>query len=232
MRFPRIFAARFLIRCGGFSESLAVAWLRPSDLFEFNRRRGVFPGGAGPLSPAGGYELTHDESALLRHLPCPPARILLLGDGRELQALMRMGYEVTPAHDLRLGGWTGPFDAAWFGGTLFSKVPGVKMRRGLLRQVATSLVPNGFLAAQFILDQRSGGALAAFFYRLFALLVLGNFHLQKGDAIREGREFSHAFHSLAEFRHEAQAAGFEIVFSQLPPQTVHGGAVAKIRNFV
>lgn len=226
----RIAAARFLIRCGGFIESLAVAWMRPSDLMEFNRRHEHVWSHEKRISKAAIYELANDERALLRELPVSPSRILLLGDGREKSALIRGGHDVTWAREIQPAGNSGRFDAVWLGGIYFSKIPGLKMRAGLLRQIEMVLRPGGCLVCQFLVNGWSRVA-AARFRRLFALLTLGNLQLQQGDAIRELREFSHTFSSWDELQAEFQASGFEIIFSQMPPATVLGGAIAKVRKF-
>ncbi len=228
----RISAARFLIHCGRFIESLAVAWMRPSDLGEFNRRRESVPIDVNQISQAAVYDLSNDERALLRGLPFSPARILLLGDGREKQALVRDGHEVTVAREFSPEAMSGRFDAVWLGGIFYSQIPGRKARVSRLRQIGSAVRPGGHLLCQFLLNVRGGRSSFLFLcQRLFAYLTLGNFQLQEGDAIRELSEFSHSFSSWAEFQDEIREAGFELVYSQKPPAAVHGGAIAKVGKF-
>lgn len=238
---------------------MAVAWMRPSDLVEFNRRHAYVPDGNDSFtrSEAADRNLTKEEIILLQKLPALKARIILFGDGREEPALARRGHDVTlvneylclasamgtgvSAHDLQmramfhaslgLDSVADSYDAAWLGGIFYSKIPGREMRTTLLKQIGSALKPGGCLVCQYLWDPRGRRLSVAVLLRhLFAFLTLGNFRLQNGDAIRAGREFSHTFSFWGEFQDELQAAGFEILFSQLPPTAVYGGVIARINK--
>lgn len=256
---PRIVAGRFLIRLGSLVGSMAVAWMRPSDLVEFNRRHACVRVGNESLarSEAADRNLTKEEIVLMQKLPARKMRIILIGDGREEQALAQKGHDIAlvnedlclksatgagaSKHDLQVRAMvhaplgpadaTDSYDAAWLGGIFYSKIPGRKIRVALLKKIGSSLKPGGHLVCQFLLDARSRrSSRGVLLRRLFAFLTLGNFRLQGGDAIREGKEFSHTFSSWGEFEDEARAAGFAIVFSQLPPASVYGGVLARINK--
>lgn len=256
----RITVGRFLIRLGGFVESMAVAWMRSSDLVEFNRRHAYVPDGNDSFtrSEATDRNLSKEEIVLLQKLPSASAKIILFGDGHEKSALAHRGHDVTLVSEdlclasaMRTGTSTGDlqmwamvhaplgpagvavsYDTAWLGGIFYSKIPGRVTRIALLKQIGSALKPGGCLVCQFLWDPRGRRlSVAVLLRRLFAFLTMGNFRLQNGDAIREGREFSHTFSFWGEFQDEVQAAGFEIVFSQLPPAAVYGGVVARINKF-
>lgn len=257
----RITVGHLLIRLGRFVESLAVAWMRPSDLVEFNRRHAYAPdrNDSFTRSEATDRNLTKEEIVLLQKLHSANARIILFGDGREELALARKGHDVTLVsedlclasaigteisnHDLQMRAMTHAplgladvsdnYDVAWLGGIFYSKIPGREMRTALLKQIGSTLKPGGCLVCQYLWDPRGRRLSVAFLLRrLFAFFTLGNFRLQNGDAIREGMEFSHTFSFWGEFKDEVQMAGFEIVFFQLPPTTVYGGVIVKNNKFI
>lgn len=254
---PRIAAGRFLIRLGRLVESMAIAWMRPSDLVEFNRRHACVPDGNDSFtcSEAAERNLTKEEIVLLQKLPASNARIILIGDGREESALAGRGHDVTLINEylclasaieagtstrdlqvpamvhapLGLAGAADSYDAAWLGGIFYSKIPGRAMRSVLLKQIGSALKPGGCLVCQYLWNPRGRRSfVVVLLRRLFAFLTLGNFRLQNGDAIRGGIEFSHTFSFGGEFQDELQAAGFEIVFSQVPSAAVYGGVIARI----
>jgi len=206
---PRIAASRFLIRLGGLVGSMAVAWMRPPDLVEFNRRHACIrvEDESMACSEAVDLNLSKEEITLLKHFPSAKARIILFGNGREKQSLTRRGHDITRVGDLHLGeGAFEPglqvlgkaqipagsaaaakdYDVAWLGGIFYSKIPGRKILVARLKQIGSTLKPGGYLVCQFLLDARGGRSSVSFLCKcLFAYMTLGNFRLQSGDAIRE-----------------------------------------------
>lgn len=94
---PRIILGRFLLRLGGFIQSLALMVMRSDDLVEFSRQgyaKDVHYWGS---EDTVGEGLSPLESSLLKKVPLERGRVLVLGvgGGRDAIPLARLGFEVT-----------------------------------------------------------------------------------------------------------------------------------------
>jgi SAM-dependent methyltransferase len=185
---PRIIFGSFLIRLGGFIQSLALMVMRPNDLIEFSRQtyaRKKMVEGFGRqdlVSPT----LHLDEQTLLDKLPLKKGRLLLLGvgGGREAIPLAQMGFEVTgvdfvpemvekakenaASHGVRIEGLVqeiskidvsaGSYDVAWLSAAMYSCVPTKSRRVEMLQSISNALKPGGYFLCQFRWAAKDGPA--------------------------------------------------------------------------
>lgn len=185
---PRVGIGRFLVRLGGFIQSLAIMVMRPDDLVEYSRQH--YSG----LQVVNGWTqqdivdsgLFSEETALLEELPVKEGRLLLLGvgGGREAIPLARMGFAVTGVdivpemvarakknaaargvkieglvHEIsRLEVTAGTYDVCWLSAGMYSSVPTRKRRVEMLRRIKQVLRPGGYFICQFHWDAREGAS--------------------------------------------------------------------------
>ena len=180
----RVVMGRFLVRLGGFIQSLALMVMRPDDLVEFSRQtyarpKDVESWNREELVDSG---LSSDETALLEKVPLKEGQVLLLGvgGGREAISLGRIGFEVTGVdfvpemiqrarknatrHGVRIEGLVQeiskldvsgePFDMVWLSAGMYSSVPTRKRRIKMLKRIGNALRPGGYFACQFHWDTR------------------------------------------------------------------------------
>jgi SAM-dependent methyltransferase len=176
---PRIKFGRFLIRLGGFVNSLAVTVMRPDDLVEFSRRtyaktETVQAIGHESLIEAG---LRSDETDLLDKIPLKAGRLLLLGigGGREAIPLAKLGFEVIGVDFVpdmvkkakenaarcgvkietmvqEISSLDVPenfYDMVWLTSYMYSAIPTRNRRIEMLRKIAKALKPEGHFLCQF-----------------------------------------------------------------------------------
>jgi SAM-dependent methyltransferase len=180
----RVTLARYLLRLGGFIQSLAIMVMKPDDLVDFSRQTysrsdvmTVFSKGG--LIDAG---LSSMEKALLANLPKTSGRLLIvgLGGGREAIAMAKQGFEVTAIDFIpdmakramenarkrnvnisvllqetsQLDVPDSSFDVVWLASGMYSSVPTRKRRTDLLKKISNALIPGGFLICQLNWMQR------------------------------------------------------------------------------
>lgn len=184
----RIVSARFLIRLGGFIQSLALMVMRPNDLVEFGRQTYA---GDKVVESFGCQDLVYptlhlDEQTLLNKLPLKKGRLLLLGvgDGREAIPLAKMGFEVTgidfvpemlnkarenaAQHGMKIEGLVqeistidvppASYDVVWLSAAMYSCVPTRCRRMEMLQRISKALKPKGYFICQFRWDTKDGPA--------------------------------------------------------------------------
>jgi SAM-dependent methyltransferase len=184
----RISFARFLIRLGGFIQSLALMVMGPDDLVEFSRQtyaRKKMVEGLGRQDSV--YPCLHpDEQALLERLPLKKGRLLLfgVGGGREAIPLAKMGFEVTgvdfvpemvdkakknaAGHGVKIEGLVqeisridvpaGSYDVVWLSAAMYSCTPTRKRRVKMLQRINKALKPGGHFICQFRWAAKNGPA--------------------------------------------------------------------------
>jgi 2-polyprenyl-3-methyl-5-hydroxy-6-metoxy-1,4-benzoquinol methylase len=185
---PRIIFGSFLIRLGGFIQSLALMIMKPNDLVEFSRQtyareRMVENFGRQDLV----YPILHlDEQTLLDKLPLKKGRLLLLGvgGGREAIPLALKGFEVTgvdfvsemvekakenaASHGVQIEGLvqeiskidvpSASYDVVWLSAAMYSCVPTRGRRVEMLQKINNALKPGGYFLCQFRWNTRDGAS--------------------------------------------------------------------------
>ena len=257
---PRITLGRFLIRLGGFIQSLAIMSMRPADLVEFSRqqyaRHEVIEGWASDDVLSRG--LNPLEKGLLAKIPLKDGQLLLLGvgGGREAIPLAQLGYEVTGVdfvpgmlqraqenaakEGLKIRGLVqeisqlevppASFDLIWLSRSMYSTVPTRKLRLEMLQHVRRALRPGGYFICFVHWEKKRVSPKAELLRKIFALLTMGNLWYEEGDTLWGNVEFVHAFSSEAVLRSEFAEGGFEPLHLEIPESTMQGGAVLSIRN--
>lgn len=182
----RIALARYLLRLGGFIQSLAIMVMKPDDLVDFSRqtysRTDVMAAFSKDSVIDGG--LYPQEKHLLAELPKIPGHLLVvgLGGGRDAIALAKQGYEVTAIDFIpgmakraiqnalkrdvgisvlvqeasRLDVPDSSFDVVWLASGMYSSIPTRKRRILLLKKISKALNSGGFLICQFNWSKRGG----------------------------------------------------------------------------
>jgi 2-polyprenyl-3-methyl-5-hydroxy-6-metoxy-1,4-benzoquinol methylase len=185
---PRIIFGSFLIRLGGFIQSLALMVMRPNDLMEFSRQtyaREKMVEGFGRqdlVSPS----LHLDEQTLLGKVPLKRGKLLLLGvgGGREAIPLVQIGFEVTAVdfvssmvekakknaaqHGMKIEGLvqeiskidvpSASYDVVWLSAAMYSCVPTRGRRMEMLQRIGNALKPGGYFICQFRWTTNGGPA--------------------------------------------------------------------------
>jgi 2-polyprenyl-3-methyl-5-hydroxy-6-metoxy-1,4-benzoquinol methylase len=199
---PRIIFASFLIRLGGFIQSLALMVMRPNDLVEFSRQ--TYAGekmveGFGHQDLA--YPILHlDEQTLLDKLPLKKGRLLLLGvgGGREAIPLAQKGFEVTGVdfvsamverakknaaqHGMKIEGLvqeiskidvpSASYDVVWLSAAMYSCVPTRGRRIQMLQRISKALKPGGHFLCQFRWNTRDGASRIGEFARKIVAFLM------------------------------------------------------------
>ncbi len=180
----RIALGRFLIRLGGFIESLAGVVMKPDDLIEFSRQAYSKPGAVEGWAAESvlSMGLSDEEKAMLESLPRKNGRLLLLGvgGGREAVPLGRAGFEVTgmdfvpgmvenavayaARHGVKMDGFVqelsklhapaNSYDVVWLSAAMYSCIPTRRRRVETLKRIRTALRSGGFFVCQFQMDTR------------------------------------------------------------------------------
>jgi SAM-dependent methyltransferase len=178
----RLAFGRFLIRLGRLVELMAVSFMRPGDLIEFNRRKDL---SSETLSRFSNPEWIHsglreEEELLLQQIPSKGGNLLLFGPqgGRMSLALHKRDYRVTGTDpvaekaDLTLKNmveaeaplqvldydsqfheaYSDQFDLAWMSEIYYSSIPTRKKRIQLLKKISLLLKPGGILLGHFMFD--------------------------------------------------------------------------------
>jgi SAM-dependent methyltransferase len=184
----RITSARFLIRFGGFIQSLALMVMRPNDLVEFGRQTYA---GERMVEGLGRQDLVYpclhpDEQALLERLPLKKGRLLLfgVGGGREAIPLAKLGFEVTgvdfvsemvekakknaASHGVKIEGLVqeisqldvlaNSYDVVWLSSAMYSCIPTRSRRIATLKRISKALKPGGYFLCQFRWAAKDGPA--------------------------------------------------------------------------
>lgn len=184
----KITLGKFLIRLGGFIQSLSIVVMSPKDLIEFNRltyqnANSIHCFSKDEFVDSGLYEY---EKILINALPEKKGQLLLLGlgGGREAISLARMGFEVTgvdfvsemvnKAKDnaarrgLKIKGIiqeisnlnvpANSFDIVFLSSAMYSSIPTRVRRQKLLKKVFDALRPGGVFLCQFQWDSRNRSA--------------------------------------------------------------------------
>jgi 2-polyprenyl-3-methyl-5-hydroxy-6-metoxy-1,4-benzoquinol methylase len=175
----RIRLARFLLRLGGFIQSLPVLVMKADDLVEFSRQAYARPQNVeawaeDPLVDSG---LSADELDLLAAVPARTGELLLLGvgGGREAIPLARMGFRVTGVDYVtamvqraeenaarrgvqieglvqeisQLDVQEDAYDVVWLSRNMYSCVPTRARRVAMVRRITRALKPGGLFLCQF-----------------------------------------------------------------------------------
>jgi SAM-dependent methyltransferase len=255
---PRIQIARLMIRMGRFIQSAAVAVMRPADLVEFSRRHYFRPEsvrgwGDDQLINSG---LSPLEQSLLGKIPVRQGHLLLLGvgGGREAIPLAKLGFAVTGVdfipgmveqalknaekNGLKIFGLiqeiskldlpVESFSIAWLSAAMYSCVPTRKRRVDMLKRIARTLIPGGYLALGFRWNPGAdASSRMVFMKKMTAWLSLGNLRCEKGDGLRFDVEFIHTFTDLDELKGEIAEGGFEMLDIQAADESEFAGAVAR-----
>ncbi|MBN1559364.1 class I SAM-dependent methyltransferase [candidate division KSB1 bacterium] len=244
----RLSLGRFLVRLGGFIQSLSVVVMRPDDLIEFSRRHY-----ARESSVAGWNRedivadgLNEEEQQLLAHIPTRSGQLLLLGvgGGREAIIFAKSGYDVTgidfiPAmvdgalqnaasQGLHIKGMVqelsslelpDTYDVVWLSAAMYSCIPTRRRRLKMLQSVHKALKPGGYFACQFHwAPQRRSSRLKERLLKLIGWLTFGNRSYERGDMLWGNVEFIHAFTSESDLRAEFAAGGFSVLWMNCPPE--------------
>jgi SAM-dependent methyltransferase len=254
----RIALARSLIRLGNFIQSIPIMVMRPDDLVEFSRqtyaRQSAVSGWSDPeLVNEGLYA---EESELLKKIPDPTGRLLLLGvgGGREVIPLARLGFQVTGVdfvpemleqakrnaarQGIKIDGLVqeisrlelpeNTYDLTWLSAAMYSCVPTRKRRLEMLRRIYKALRPGGFFICQFHWGAgKMHSSPVERARKAVAWLTLGNIPYEPGDMLWHNIEFIHGFLSIEELNSEFQKSGFEVTHLSIPEQRMRGGAVLK-----
>jgi SAM-dependent methyltransferase len=176
---PRVAIGNFLVRLGGFIQSLAVMVMRPDDLMGFSRQTYTKPESVDFWSSSCFVDtgLNPEEVALLGIVPTKQGRLLLLGigGGREAIHLARIGFEITGIdfapemvekarenaikRGVEISGLVqeiskldvpaGAYDIAWLSAAMYSSVPTSKRRIKMLKRIEKALKPGGYFICQF-----------------------------------------------------------------------------------
>ncbi len=243
---PRITLGHFLIRIGGFIQSLAVTVMRPDDLVEVSQQKYarsdvINSWGEKDWVNSG---LGADEIAFLEKIPLKKGRVLILGvgGGREAIQLARLGYEVTGLdfvpemvekarenarrHGVNIEGIVQEFseldvpaesyNIVWISEMMYSCVPTRKRRVEMLKKIRKALRPGAYFVCQCSCNPNSRPRKGELLRRTFAFLTLGNFWYEKGDMLWSNMEFVHTFTSEDEFRLEVEDGGFEVFYIHIP----------------
>ena len=179
-----------------------------------------------------------------RHLRLDGRALLVgCGTGRDLIALIRLGYQVdglelvaasaTRARailtklglpgDVMIGAvedapLVGPYDAVIFSWYAYSYIPVAARRIATLRRVAAALRPGGQILLSYVIDNRPPRTVPAVLTRVVATLARTDWRPEPGDRIWAGDRprslhFEHQFQA-GELEREAAAAGLRVVSSE------------------
>jgi SAM-dependent methyltransferase len=254
---PRVTLARFLIRLGGFIQSLAIMVMKPNDLSDFSR------GGYAERSAVSALSREHlilqgldpFEMSLLDKIPIKSGRLLLLGlgGGRDAIRLSELGFEVTGVdfvpemiveaqRNASLRGLcidtlhqeisnlevpSDSYDLVWLAAAMYSNLP-KKGRAKLLKNVWKSLKSGGYVVLQYLSGTPGASScLPDLLRKVVALITWGNIDYEKGDMLWGNAIFVHLFGNEDEIRSEIAGTGFDIVFSAFTKENSQGGAILK-----
>ncbi len=175
----RVVLGHFLVRLGGFIQSLALMVMRPDDLVQFSRQSYALPKDLEYWSDEKllGQGLTPLETSLLEKIPLDRGRLLLLGlgGGRDAIPLARRSFDVTGVdfvpemvhracenaarEGVNIRGLVGEistldlppafFDVVWLSQSMYSCVPTRQRRVEMLRRLRRILKPGGYLNCMF-----------------------------------------------------------------------------------
>jgi SAM-dependent methyltransferase len=185
------------------------------------------------------------EKTLYDRFLKPADRILVVGcgTGRELIALLRLGYRVEgldiasraialarqmlDKQGLSAELYTGPievvalprsFDAFVFSAYCYGYIPQADTRIGMLRKLKAHLNPGGRVLTSYVPAARPPRALPIRLTRLAARLTRSDWRPRLGDVVGppEGSPRIHYEHQFVdgEFESEARAAGLTVVFHE------------------
>ena len=179
---PRIFAARFLNRVGGFIQSLSLMIMKSRDLIEYSRgyylqSQSIDSWSDQDLLDSG---LNPEEEAYLHDIPLKKGSLLMLGvgGGREAIPLAKRGFKVTGVDFVEqmvekakenarkkgvaidgmvseitdLRAEPGSFDLIWFSTAMYSTVSTRKKRVDMIKQMKLLLKSGGVILCQFYFD--------------------------------------------------------------------------------
>ena len=182
----RIRLSRFLIRLGGFIQSLPIVLMRPDDLVEFSRQAYAKPSSINHWCRKNKVNsgLTREEAALLAYVPLKKGQLLLLGvgGGREAIPLSKMGFQVTGVDSvpemvemakknaeekgIKIVGKTqdiskldvpaGSYDIVFLSAAMYSCIPTRDRRVEMLKRIWKALKPGGLFVCQFQWGKTSG----------------------------------------------------------------------------
>lgn len=183
---PRILAARFINRLGGFIQSLSLMVMKSRDLVDYSRRyylrsQSVDSWSNQDLLDSG---LNPEEEAYLDEIPIKKGSLLLLGlgGGRDAIPLAKRGFKVTGVdfveqmvekakenarrNDVVIEGMVGEitdlridpgsFDLIWFSTAMYSTIPTRRKRIDMLKRMQQLLKPEGVILCQFYFDFEKG----------------------------------------------------------------------------
>ncbi|MEW6531602.1 MAG: class I SAM-dependent methyltransferase [Thermodesulfobacteriota bacterium] len=253
---PRPTVGRFLLKVGGFIQSLALVVMKPEDLIAFSRetyaRPDVIDGWSRLDMFAAG--LSSEERAALDKLPVESGKLLLLGlgGGREAMELARRGFQVSGVdfvpemvekalENARKNGVdiqglvqeasdldvpAASFDVVW--NSVYSCIPTKAKRIEMLQRIRRALRPGGCAVCLFLWDSTGRPSRRAQLARkAFAFLTWGYRSYEPGDRLWSNMEFVHAFSSDAELRSEFRAAEFEVLDITVFEETMNGTAILR-----
>jgi SAM-dependent methyltransferase len=192
-----------------------------------------------------GGGLNTEEQQLLEHIPLRTGQLLLLGlgGGREAIPFAQMGFNVigvdfipsmveraianAARSNVQIKGIvqdiaaldvpTEAYDVVWLSAAMYSCVPTCARRVEMLRRVKRTLKPGGYFACQFQWNPRQQfSPKGAFLRRIIAWLTFGNRSYERGDMLWGNVEFIHAFSSESDLQAEFAAAGFHVVWLNIP----------------
>jgi SAM-dependent methyltransferase len=226
---------------------LAAGTLRLHDL------RGAIANAWQEFGPEEDYILSGlipSEKALYDRFLKPADRILVVGcgTGRELIALLRLGYRVagldTASRAIALArqmlekqglsaelytgaidavALPGSFDAFVFSLYCYGYIPQADNRIDMLRKLKAHLNPGGRVLISYIPVDRAPRALPIRLTQLAARLTRSDWHPRLGDVVGppEGSPRIHYEHRFVdgEFENEARAAGLTVVFHERRERT-------------
>ncbi|MEW6110497.1 MAG: class I SAM-dependent methyltransferase [Thermodesulfobacteriota bacterium] len=253
---PRPIVGRFLLRIGGFIQSLALMVMKPEDLIAFSRetysRSDVVDG----WSRLDRFDasLFAEEEAALGKLPVESGNLLVLGlgGGREAIELARRGFQVSGVdfvpemveealENARKSGVeiqglvqevseldvpASSFDVVWI--SVYSCIPTKSKRIEMLQRIRRALRPGGCAVCLFLWDATGRPSRRVLLARkAFAFLTWGYRSYEPGDRLWSNMEFVHAFSSDAELRSEFRAAEFEVLDITVFEETMNGTAMLR-----
>lgn len=197
----RVILGAFLVRLGGFIQSLAIMVMKPDDLVEFSRQSYAKSQSVDAWSVAEIVDSGLDsvEKELLEKVPFGEGRLLLmgLGGGREAISLSKLGFEVTgidfvsdmvkksienaKEKGVHITGLaqeisnlevpTDYYNIVWLSTAMYSCVPTRKRRVKMLKRINDTLKPEGYFICQFYWNHRNNPSPKVAFIRKVAEFI-------------------------------------------------------------
>ena len=189
--------------------------------------------------------LSSREQQLLEHIPIRAGQLLLLGlgGGREAIPFSKMGFDVTGVDfipemversiknaekkNVRIRGIVQDissldvpddmYDVIWLSAAMYSCLPTRKRRVQMLQRARRALKPGGYFACEFQWEHRQPfSSTTTKLHQIVAWITMGNRSYERGDMLWGNAEFMHAFSAESDLIAEFSAAGFQVIWLNIP----------------